>query len=478
MKNNSCYRPFLAKALSFIFLISFAALAARAEKMVKLHGKITNPISDSIHAQYYISNVAFEVKNYAAKVNSDGSFQLEFPVVNNFTILQIIHGNQGTDLVVAPGYDLDIKLDAKNFDSSLHYSGNGSAEANFCALHSLTRGAILDFDRATQPYCKKEPAAFEKSLDSMLQQEMNFVNDNKKGLSAGFVRFWSANFRYSSYSLMLIYPYFHEMQKQHSMKITNVPQENFVVVKDVPEAFDDNLLELPQYQVYLERLYKSRMEAAKVPNTADSLLAQAFTSKNMPPKTAEFYIAMLIYRGVKFRPVEQSLAAMERYKERYPHNEYIPVLEEQIKTIKKIVAGKQAIDFTINTIDGKTMKLSDLKGKVIMIDFWASWCMPCIAEMPHEAKLEKEYEGKDIVFLYISVDENTDNWKSAIAKHHIEGMHMLAAGGIEGPLAKQYGIQGIPAYFLIDKNGKFADMNSLRPSDGDKLKDVIDSLLK
>ena len=480
MKNNYCTKSFI-KFLSLACLCICNVFTAQAQETVKLHGKITNPIADSIGVVFNNERVTYNPKMYSAKVNTDGSFTLIFPVVDNFTMLQIIHGEQGTELMVAPGYNLDVSLDAKNFDSSLHYSGKGAAEANFCALHELQKGAMLDFDRVGQSFCIEAPADFEKSLDSLLQTELAFLNENKKGLNTDFVKHWEAYYRYSAYSIMLVYPRFHEMQRKRDVTVKDVPQESYTVVNDVPEKFDDKLLSLSTYQTYLQRLYYTKLDAAGIKNEkdnptlryrkSDSTLKLLYTK--MPPKSAEYTAAIYLYHMPKTYSAEEADKELQMFKTHFPESDFMPLVEKAVATVKKITEGSPALDFIINTIDGKTMKLSDLKGKVVLVDFWASWCVPCIAQMKYAAKLEEAYKNKDVVFLNVSTDEDEAAWKSAIAKHKIEGINMR-----DQAVSKLYGVSTVPAYFLIDKEGKFTAMNSLRPSDGDKLKDVIDSLLK
>lgn len=474
MKRSSFLKNILLLCCSI-----FTASAALAENIVKLHGKITNPATDSVNVQFYINDVEVQAKNYAAHLSSDGKFSLQFPVADEFTSIMFVHGDQMTELVVKPGYDLDMTLDAKNFDSSLHYTGKGAAEANFCALHELIYGSQLLFERNAQLLCTKGPADFERSLDSVYKVEMAFVEEHKKGLDPVFIKFWSASYRYGTYSVMLIYPQFHEMNKQHTMYIKDIPQEDYVVLKDVPEAFDDNLLGLSAYQVYLDRFYQAGLNQAGIKEKPfDSLTHFALGHNNMPPKTADFYAATVINRNFKFSSLAAGEQGVAGYKKRFPHGHYTTMLEKNLATKRKLSPGSPAVDFAFHTLDGKDIHLSDLKGKVVMLDFWASWCMPCMAEMPKAAELEKAYKDKDIIFLYVSVDEDEGNWKKAIEKHNIEGMHTRVAGAMEGPVAKEYAIQSIPSYYLIDKNGNYADMQMLRPHDGDKLKAIIDSLLK
>ncbi len=126
-----------------------------------------------------------------------------------------------------------------------------------------------------------------------------------------------------------------------------------------------------------------------------------------------------------------------------------------------------APNFTLESIDGKKVSLSDFKGKVVYIDFWATWCGPCIAEMPHSKKLKEKFAGNDsIVFMYISVDneDNIDGWKSTVKKKGMTGVQLISREGNEERVAERYGISFIPTFVLIDKNGRIAYPNAPAPS--------------
>jgi thiol-disulfide isomerase/thioredoxin len=123
--------------------------------------------------------------------------------------------------------------------------------------------------------------------------------------------------------------------------------------------------------------------------------------------------------------------------------------------------------FTLESIDGKKVSLSDFKGKIVYIDFWATWCGPCIAEMPHSKKLKEKFVGNDsIVFMYVSVDneESIDDWKSLVKKKGMSGVQLISRDGSEERVADRYGISFIPRFVLVDKNGKIAYLNAPPPS--------------
>ena len=138
--------------------------------------------------------------------------------------------------------------------------------------------------------------------------------------------------------------------------------------------------------------------------------------------------------------------------------------------------GKPAIDFTYPDKNGKDVSLSDFKGKVVLIDVWATWCNPCRQEMPALKKLEQELHGKDVVFLGVSIDRDADKekWLNFVNQEGLQGIQLHASGGEQ--LSKDYSISGIPRFILIDKQGNIAAENAPRPSSS-TLKELIEKEL-
>ena len=125
---------------------------------------------------------------------------------------------------------------------------------------------------------------------------------------------------------------------------------------------------------------------------------------------------------------------------------------------------------------GKT-SLSDLKGKYVYIDVWATWCAPCKAEIPYLKALEKEYHGKNIEFVSISVDksEEYETWKQMVTKEELGGIQLFADANFESKFIVEYGINAIPRFILLDPNGNIVDADTERPS-SPKLKEIFTEL--
>ncbi len=116
--------------------------------------------------------------------------------------------------------------------------------------------------------------------------------------------------------------------------------------------------------------------------------------------------------------------------------------------------------------------LDQYKGKVVYLDFWASWCSPCRKEMPHSQKLQETFKGQDVVFLYISVDRNAQQWLNMIEKLSLTGEHYRANNIVHTQLNEQFSVRSIPRYIMIDKEGKVVSAHANRPSNSAVVEDI------
>ena len=124
-------------------------------------------------------------------------------------------------------------------------------------------------------------------------------------------------------------------------------------------------------------------------------------------------------------------------------------------------------NFSFINYKGGQSTLEDFKGKYIYIDIWATWCAPCIREIPYLKKIEELYQGKNIAFLSISSDQYSDieKWKKMIATKSMSGVQLLEDNRVDTAFSTYFNVNTIPRFILIDPKGVIIDSNTLRPSD-------------
>lgn len=147
--------------------------------------------------------------------------------------------------------------------------------------------------------------------------------------------------------------------------------------------------------------------------------------------------------------------------------------------------GKPSPSFDFENVKGGKTTLADLKGKYVYVDIWATWCGPCKREIPYLKEVEKEFHGKNIEFVSISVDDGRgykgdaaaakEGWKKMIAEKELGGVQLLADKGWKSDFVQGYQINGIPRFILIGPDGKIVNADAPRPSSA-KLKELFGSL--
>lgn len=186
------------------------------------------------------------------------------------------------------------------------------------------------------------------------------------------------------------------------------------------------------------------------------------------------YIAEQLLRG----DYEEAKELYERYREDFTLSPYTGMLDEQYAKSQLTAPGSTAPEFTLQDLAGKKFSLSDFRGKVVYIDFWSMGCGPCMYEFKnHAPQLKEHYKDKDVVFLNLmAYTRNKDFWKKMIEEYRIGGVNAMDTQGEE--VCKAYHVNSFPTYVLVGKDGKIVQYNTYRPSEGERLKGLIDKALE
>lgn len=205
-------------------------------------------------------------------------------------------------------------------------------------------------------------------------------------------------------------------------------------------------------------------------STTGDVKIDSFIQKN--PKS--IVSAYILYREYSYRltpeEIEHNISLLDTS---FKNSQYVKVLEELVETLKRVQPGNKAIDFELADTTGTPVKLSSQFGKLLLLDFWASWCPPCRAENPNLVKLYKQYNNKGFTIFQVSLDKKKESWLKGINDDNLTWTHVSDLAFWNSSAAKLYGVRAIPSNVLIDETGTIIARNLM----GEELEKKLEELL-
>ena len=177
-------------------------------------------------------------------------------------------------------------------------------------------------------------------------------------------------------------------------------------------------------------------------------------------------IVTTLKRGISFYNMEKLDVYYQTIVKLVPNDKDINRMKEKFDRIKNLKKGSLSPSFNYPDSSGKNISLESLKGKLVYVDVWATWCGPCKAQIPFLKQLEEKYREEDIAFVSLSIDQlkNISKWKDMIVDKELEGIQIIADKAWRSKFVTDYVIEGIPRFILIDKDGNLMDPMAPRPA--------------
>lgn len=450
----------MKKSISlFILMLSFSSIAQK--DFLLFSGKIEHPFSDTVSI--------FDKNQSLMKIillKKDNTFSDTLLLEEGFYSLK--NGGESTKLYLKPNFNLHLTLDTKEFDETVKYKGKGAGENNYLAQNTLLNENFGQLNYYGY-YAKLDENEFLKLTDSMYTVEKKLL-EKYKDIDKEFHYRESNSLHYSKLVKIANFESMHRFVTGDS---------DFKVSESYPDVFanvnleDERLLTTPQYLGYIQlHLRNKAFSGVKAGEEGvDYTLKYVNTVKQemKSPVLKE----ELLYKVGKWE-LSNALDVDKVYNEIKPalsNEKYLFEVTEVYKKLKKTQKGEISPIFELNDIHGKTISLEDLKGKLVYIDIWATWCMPCIKEIPNLKKMEEAFKGRDIQFVSICIEDSEERWRKMVEEKDLGGIQLFAPTN-DIPFIQDYSVQGIPRFILIDQNGKIIDPNAKRPSDENLKKEI------
>lgn len=383
------------------------------------------------------------------------------------------YGNENSSFYLKPGYNLNLALNTNEFDESIKYTGNGSIENNYLAQKYLNEEGLGDL-RAYQYLGTLTEKDFVHKMDSIKQIDSSFLKE-QKDLDPNFKTLEEAS---------ITYKWVNQLNNFEAYKNYISEVKGFKVSANFPDfekglnLEDENLIIVNNYNMYLNRYYSKKAADLVEKDSIDHDLAFLKTVSNdvKSSKIKELLLYSSARYGVSFTTNLQNY--YDIFMANSTDEEHKKDITEKYNKLIKVSKGQPSPKFVdYENYAGGTTSLDDLKGKYVYVDVWATWCGPCIREIPSLKKIEKQYHDKNIAFVSMSVDRQNDydKWRKMVEEEELSGIQLYAPKGNKSEFYTNYGIMGIPRFILIDPEGNIISSNAPRPS-SKKLIDTFNEL--
>jgi thiol-disulfide isomerase/thioredoxin len=452
---------------------------------VTLRGHLDHaPAGDTVEV-WYVHAPAGAYGRAKVALQPGGNFAITLRDVQGGSA-SLNYAHQRTALYLVPGDQLTLTLDFPRFDETVRYTGRGAAANNYLArsrykfeFGPATADAI-HLNEARTP--STNPVRMRQLADLARRQQQAFLKTYATAhpLPPAFQRQAALDIDLDWGRALLDYPgYYFSTAKRAAV----LPASYYSFLQDLPlQKLDNQRTREPVLRfisAYGGRLLGPGEALSAAPGTAARLYAQA-TADFGPTMARDLAMFQLLSFGAMQGDPLPVLAAYPTFRAETRDSTLARAMHELVRSQAVLLPGQPAPGFTLHDERGKTVSLADFKGKVVYLDFWASWCGPCLAEVPAGAELKQKFAGRDVVFLYISIDRNPDDWRKALAKHPLSGpasVHLLDQGPYKSSAGKAYQADAIPSYWLIGRDGLIRLAHAPRPSDGSATVAAIEQAL-
>ena len=385
---------------------------------------------------------------------------------------QLTYGDKSTEIYLEPGDLMQVTFKGNDFLKTLHFSGKGSKHNNYLKAKAIR---FSELDKAI----KKSGEAlkwqsFKTEIEKAKEKKFEFFNSKNEvdKFSTAFRKFAKADIIYwYGFNLMNYrweYPFANNMDSPMKM-----PAEFYDFLSEIPISMEGAL---PNhfYTYFLDQFFDYQSEHPDNLGLNDLELS----NKYLVGEPLAYHKSKKLAIACKRGKAKKRGAEILRFIENNPYETYNDVLRLVYNEAKGLNIGMKAPDFELADINGNKVTLSDLAGKVIYMDFWATWCSPCVQQMKNSKSWKAKFKDQEVAFVYISLDKNKEAWERFVKSNDIEGYHLAAAGKdvYRSQIAKLYKVKKLPYYLLIDKNGKIAYKPTKGKSSG-RAQDRINELL-
>lgn len=411
----------------------------------------------------YINNT---VEEYSASLNATQNFgiacRIEIP-----QLVTLRYGEKSCQLFLEPNDSLHVEFNSQTFPEKINFGqrakDNNSLWQNY--KKQFPKDLVIfnyrqyrkgihyykiheDLDKIMY---KTAPADFVQLLETERKQKESmyllFNEDPDRHLTDEFKTFLQTEFDYDHWLKLLTYGDVY--QGRHRL------DTSFLGFLDTVLVLDDLSLGNENYRDFITAFvhYRCRYQA----NLDESVYVQLYNYSKyyLAGRTKYFTMAQFLATALRKENPAAILPIYEDFIKENPYYELDKIVLDPFQKANQFAAGTTAPNFALKNAQDEVVQLSLLKGKVVYLDFWASWCRPCMQKIEALQALKAQFENKDVVFLHVSLDRSPETWRKTLEEKQFTGQQLFFDPN-RSEITDDYEVLSVPKFFLITKEGNFA----------------------
>jgi len=459
--------------------------------MATITGRVSGAATDSVAVSLRENPLDPKEKLFRVHLAEKGEFKLVVPV-SGPTKADLVYGDDVAPLFLDPGTDIDVRFKGDDMSGTLKFKPNDvptgfatkfrngnnltteqrhrqqAANANNYLVEADAQFVENDGFQVLPDNIQLYEAPFLSFLEYRRKHEFEFLEDHaaKQSFTQDFYNYAHAE---------VVYAYANDRLTFQDLREQVVNTEGRLKMEPTYYSFlrEPGLLNEPnaaQSELYHEFLLNyvhfSVAQASHQRTDPDFYpTCYALAAKQLNGPTRAIILGRVLQESFRFGHVRQSAAMLADFRTYDPKNQYYGTLLSDFNRHKDFAIGAPAPDFKLATATGDTVHLHDFVGKLVYINFWKTTNGLCLRDLAYAQELMRKFEGKNITFVNIALDENEQAWRQLVTIKKLPGVQVrVAGGGLRSPLAHAYALQEVPTYFLVGEDGTFLNTKPKRLS--------------
>ena len=456
-----------------------------------LTGRVSGRTTDSVAVSLRENPLDPKEKLFRAPVGEKGEFKLVVPV-NGATKADLVYGDDVAPLFLDPGTDMDVRFKGDDMSGTLRFKPNDvptgfatklrnrsnlndeqrhrqqAANANNYLVEADAQFVENDGFQVLPDNIQLYEAPFLSFLEYRRKHEFEFLEDHaaKQSFTQEFYNYAHAEVVYAYANDRLTFQDLREQVVNTEGRLKMAP-DYYNFLREPGLLNSPNAAQSELYHEFLLNYVHFAVAQDKHLRTDPDFYpaSYALASKKLTGPTRAIILGRIMQESFRFGHVRQSAAMLADFQTYDPKNQYYPTLQYDFDRHKDFAIGAPAPDFKLATANGDTVHLHDFAGKLVYLNFWKSTNGLCLRDLAYAQEMIRKFEGKNITFINIALDENEQAWRQLVTVKKLPGVQVrVPGGGLRSDIAQAYALQEVPTYMLVGEDGTFLNTKPKRLS--------------